>query len=87
MSKLLATRLPIHAIRGNNDGEIYKTMEMFFEHRDHAKIARRSYDWIQLDEKKIFLTHYHDLARPMAVSGLYDAVFYGHDHCSYQEIV
>ena len=32
------------------------------------------------DGKKIFLTHYPDMARSMAKSGDCDAVFYGHDH-------
>ncbi|MEK6959962.1 MAG: metallophosphoesterase family protein, partial [Nanoarchaeota archaeon] len=32
------------------------------------------------DTAKIFITHYPLLAKPMAKSGEYDAVFYGHDH-------
>lgn len=85
MRWLLDLQISTHAIRGNNDGEIYKTMKLFEEHKDHAHIAHNSYDWLELDGKTIFLTHYDDLARPMASTGLYDAVFYGHNHLAHHE--
>lgn len=87
IKNLLRLWIPTYAIRWNNDGEIYKTMQMFFEHKDHAHIARRSYDRLELDTKKIFLTHYHDLALPMASTWLYDAVFFGHNHTSSQQMI
>lgn len=84
---LLRLWIPTYAIRWNNDWEIYKTMQLFFEHKDYAHIARRNYDRLELDNKKVFLTHYHDLALPMASTWLYDAVFFGHNHTSSQQMI
>ncbi len=84
--KLLKLHIPIYAIWGNNDGEVYKTIQYFHKY-PHATIGPKSYDWIALDGKNIFLTHYDDLVEPMAKSGLYDAVFYGHNHTAKEEMI
>ncbi len=39
-----------------------------------------TFDILEIDNRKIFITHYPLLAKPMAKSGEFDAVFYGHDH-------
>jgi len=41
--------------------------ELFFA-SSHAHIARMTYDWIEIDSQHMFLTHYNDLALPMAQS-------------------
>ena len=43
-------------------------------------VSANVYDFVEFEGKKIFISHYDDLAIPMAKSGLYDAVFYGHNH-------
>jgi len=43
-------------------------------------IADNVYDFLEIENRKIFITHYPDLAKPMAKSGEFDAVFYGHNH-------
>ena len=48
---------------------------------EHADIASKTYDSIELDGKKIFMTHYSDeVVDGMALSGKYDLVLYGHNH-------
>jgi predicted phosphodiesterase len=42
---------------------------------------------VEIEWKKIFLTHYPMLAKPMAKSGEFDAVFCGHNHTFHQEMV
>lgn len=40
---------------------------------------------IELDNKKIGIVHYPDIAKSMAESGKYDLVFYGHTHRPWEE--
>ncbi len=42
------------------------------------------FDSIERDWKKIFLSHYPLLAKPMAKSREFDAVFYGHNHLQHK---
>jgi predicted phosphodiesterase len=42
---------------------------------------------LEIDGRKIFLTHYPMLAKPMAKSGDFDAVFCGHNHTFHKEKV
>ena len=39
-----------------------------------------TFDFLEIDNRKIFITHYPMLAKPMAKSWDFDAIFYGHDH-------
>lgn len=41
----------------------------------------------EVEGKKLFLTHYPEIARIAALSGLYDAVFHGHNHQAATEII
>lgn len=45
------------------------------------------FDTVEFDNRKIFLSHYPMLAMPMAKSGDFDAVFYGHNHLKHMEKV
>lgn len=74
---------PVHAIFGNNDGDpfLLTTIAAKYGHVTlHGHMAE-----LELGGQKIAINHYPDIARPMALSGLYDAVFSGHDHKRYQE--
>src|SRR3990167_8428008 len=42
---------------------------------------------VKLGGKKIVCIHYPDLAKKLAESGKYDAVFYGHTHRPWEEMV
>lgn len=49
--------------------------------------ADEDYREIDVDDRKLFLTHYPDVARIAAISGLFDAVFYGHNHEANSEMI
>jgi putative phosphoesterase len=77
--------LPIYACFGNND-------------EDHSAIYRKlkakelfsladEYGEIIIDDNKIAFCHYPKLGELLAKSGDYQAVFHGHTHEAYQEIV
>ncbi|USN57577.1 MAG: metallophosphoesterase family protein [Candidatus Peribacteria bacterium] len=76
--------IPCHFIRGNNDGEKVGIMRMIFS-VDYATVANTVFDFKDIDGKQFFLSHYNDLAKPMAQSGLYDVVCYGHNHLRHEE--
>lgn len=69
---------PIHIVFGNNDGDLFRIT---------AKARRRSHVELhgaffarEIVGKRFAANHYPDLARPLAHSGLYDVVCYGHNH-------
>ena len=81
IAKVLAIQeVPVYMIWGNNDGEKVDITVASKEEGSSLTVSNNTYDFITIDNRKIFITHYNDLAVPMAHSGLYDAVFYGHDH-------
>lgn len=69
---------PINAVLGNNDGDklFLARVESQFEnlhlHGDFAELS--------IDGQNYALTHSPNVARAAALSGQYNAVFYGHTH-------
>ncbi len=64
------------AVFGNNDGErvvLAKKLEAIGE--VHPNLAE-----VELGGKRIAAMHYPELAEPIAASGIYDLVIYGHTH-------
>lgn len=81
IAKILAIQdVPVYLIWGNNDGEVVDTMRASNREGSNLTVGLSTYDFLEIGDKKIFITHYDNLAIPMAKSGLYDAVFYGHNH-------
>lgn len=81
IGKVLATQdIPVFLIWGNNDGDKVEITLAANAENSVMMVSPRTYDFIELGGKKMFLTHYDDLAEPMAKTGLYDAVFFGHNH-------
>jgi len=81
IAKLLATQsIPVFMIWGNNDGEKVEITLAAKKENSSLTLSTKGYDFLALDGRKIFISHYEDLAEPMAKSGAYDAVFYGHTH-------
>lgn len=69
---------PIHAVFGNNDGDRFLLLQIArnFPHVQlHGEFAS-----LELDGARIAVNHYPEIARPIAASGQFDAVFYGHNH-------
>lgn len=84
--KLIAElKLPIYAVFGNVDGahyEITKLAESLSYYYQFKEMAE-----VDLDGRKIALCHYPKLARGLATTGEYDAVFHGHTHKAAHELI
>ncbi|MFK7984079.1 MAG: metallophosphoesterase [Saprospiraceae bacterium] len=81
VAKLLATQsIPVFMIWGNNDGEKVEITLASKKENSVLTVSTKVYDFLALGGRKIFISHYEDLAQPMAKSGEYDAVFSGHTH-------
>jgi len=81
IAKVLAdSTIPVFAIWGNNDGDKTMITKTSLVEKSHLTVSENIYDFLEFDKRRIFVTHYPDLAKPMAKSGIYDAVFYGHNH-------
>lgn len=84
----LAEEFPgeIHWVLGNVDGDPYlmvtKTADAKNLNHYGAVVGE-----LELDGKKIALQHYPKLARGLAFTGDYTAVFYGHDHTQHKEYI
>ena len=77
---LTSSPIPVFAIWGNNDGDKVSIVRKSLTSWSNLEIWIDVFDTIVLDWRNIFLTHYPLLAKPMAKSWDFDAVFYGHDH-------
>lgn len=81
IAKVLAMQdIPCFMVWGNNDGEKVEITLASQRPNSQLTISNNVYDFLEIDGRKLFLSHYHDLANPMAKSGTYDAVFFGHTH-------
>ncbi len=74
---------PVHVVFGNNDGDprlltlkAQETGNVFL----HGQFVS-----LEVDELRIAVNHYPEIARPLAASHQYDLVCYGHDHLAHQE--
>jgi len=81
IAKVLAIQnMPVYMIWGNNDGEKTDIVKASYRDGSALKVSLNVYDFLEIGGRKIFISHYDDLAAPMARSGDFDAVFYGHNH-------
>jgi len=81
VAKVLAAQdIPTFMIWGNNDGEKVDIMNAAYFDNSSLTVSLNTYDFLNIEGRNIFISHYDDLAEPMAQSGKYDAIFYGHNH-------
>jgi hypothetical protein len=67
---------PVHVVFGNNDADLFRIARKSSERvRVHGEFFET-----ELDGKRVAVNHFDYLARPIAASGLYDIVCYGHNH-------
>ncbi|MFA5994155.1 MAG: metallophosphoesterase [Parcubacteria group bacterium] len=86
VAKVLATsKIPVFAVWGNNDGDKSVITKTSLNPSSNLTVSDSIYDFLEFGGKRIFATHYPDIAKPMAKSGEYDAVFYGHNHLKNEE--
>lgn len=73
---------PVHVVFGNNDGDTFQITQVAGKYPQvtlHGQLAE-----LEIDGRRLALNHYPAIARRLAESGAYDAVFSGHDHRRYQ---
>lgn len=69
---------PIHGVWGNNDGDralLTRQALNFPQITLHGDLAELTVDGV-----RVAVHHYPEIARPLAESGRYDLVCYGHNH-------
>jgi putative phosphoesterase len=69
---------PIHIVFGNNDADLYRISAVAQQY-PHVKLHGEFFDG-EFDGRRIAVQHFDDIARPLAASGLYHVVFFGHNH-------
>lgn len=80
-SRVLAdSKIPVFSIWGNNDGDVAKITHISASPDSNLTMSDYTFDIIELDNRKIFLSHFEGFAYSLAKSGDFDAVFYGHSH-------
>lgn len=84
LKPLLAMRLPVHVVHGNNLGDVQAMGRLCAASGDlvtyHGPDAE-----LLLGERRLFATHYPRYARAFACTGEFDIVCCGHDHRAYVE--
>ncbi|MEM7699186.1 MAG: YfcE family phosphodiesterase [Verrucomicrobiota bacterium] len=73
---------PIDAVFGNNDGDRYLLVSLAERITFHEPLAA-----LGVDDRRVALHHYPEIAEHLAASGNFDAVFSGHDHQRYQRSI
>jgi uncharacterized protein len=86
MRPALALGLPLHVVHGNNVGDMLSMQRMAHESKG-ALVYYGGDATFNLGGRRLFMTHYPHLARGMACTGDFDAVFCGHSHVASVEHV
>jgi uncharacterized protein len=76
---------PVHIVWGNNEGDIRLICRIAGQYSGlqlHGEFAQ-----LEVDGLKVAVNHYPEIARPLAASGFYDLVCYGHDHSAHRSVV
>jgi putative phosphoesterase len=79
LRRAMAVGLPVHAVHGNNLGDML-SMQRMAQDSGGALIYYGGDASFTLAGRRLFMTHYPHLARGMACTGEFDAVFCGHSH-------
>ncbi|MCH8519275.1 MAG: YfcE family phosphodiesterase [Nanoarchaeota archaeon] len=76
-------QLPIIFVWGNNDGDKVVITQIINSSHKNSVVSSQSFLAIEIDGKKLFLTHFPELANLAEKSQQFDAVMYGHDHLKF----
>jgi putative phosphoesterase len=69
---------PVHAVFGNNDGDLYRIAQNAARH-EHVHLYGEVFKG-DLGGLRVAVNHFPDLALELARSGSFDLVCFGHDH-------
>jgi len=86
LQSTLAVGLPLHVVHGNNLGDMLRMLRMA-QDSNGALVYYGADASFSLAGRRLFMTHYPHLARGMACTGDFDAVFCGHSHIARIESV
>ena len=78
IDELTKTNAPVHIVFGNNDADTYRITSKASK-KPNCHLHGELFETI-LDGKRLAMNHFDYLARPMAGSGDYDIVCFGHNH-------
>jgi putative phosphoesterase len=67
---------PVQIVFGNNDADLFRITKKSSE---RVQVHGEFYEG-ELDGKKVAVNHFDNIVRPIALSGQYDLVCYGHNH-------
>lgn len=85
--KLLAgVKLPTYTVFGNVDGAQYEITNWVKDNAPHVKLGKEMLE-VEFRGRKIAVCHYPQLAKGLASTRIYNAVFCGHEHKACQEKV
>lgn len=79
LRSLFRYQLPIHAIHGNNTGDIPVLVQMSHDPNNPVQYYGQDAS-LELGGRRVFIVHYPHYAEGMALTGDYDLVCCGHDH-------
>ncbi len=71
---------------GNNDGDKLLGY-MVTQSKGTLDFVSTDFRELEIEGRKLFLTHYPQIGRIATLSGQYDAVFHGHNHLAQQEVI
>ena len=72
-------KIPVFGVWGNNDGDFTQILKKTVGNGS-LTMSVANYGFFDIDNRKIFMSHFEDLAPSMAKSGDYDLVCFGHTH-------
>ncbi|MBI5037427.1 MAG: YfcE family phosphodiesterase [Candidatus Kerfeldbacteria bacterium] len=78
---------PIYLSLGNVDGDPFRMLTKIQDGSAKNVTIYQEIGEFTLDNKKIAINHYPDIAKKLAQSGEYDLVFYGHNHKPWEETI
>jgi putative phosphoesterase len=67
---------PVHIVFGNNDADLFRITR---KSTDRVRVHGEYFEG-ELGGKRVAVNHFDNIARPLALSGEYDLVCYGHNH-------
>ncbi len=80
IERLQVDTIPIYAVWGNCDGDKQSMLQVSNNKNPYISFANKPFYEVEIDTKRIFITHYPELAENAAKTLDYDAVFHGHTH-------
>lgn len=84
---LCSAPVKVKAIWWNNDWDKSLITKFSLKEWSNLEIWFDIFDKIEIDWKRIFLSHYPMIAKPIAKSWDFDAVFYGHNHLKHKDMI